>query len=381
MYEAALRTAEGGPKMKQSPDVSGRLPMSDFTGGIYFGFDLRSLGLLFSVGGAVPLPLLALVDPGLVVPGALPWLSGIWFYSVLSFIVVVRARPAVSDCTFIALSSGGMFGIGLASFLVADAPAASVILCLNAAIPALAAMQSRAVVVVAFQVGALFFIVAHAASERDEPAVALVRFGVATLATLFPTLIVLGFRRSLEHLLRVQIELGRIDPLTGVFNRRGLSDHAARLLASNQKVGLLAIDIDNFKSINDVNGHAHGDEVLVRTASRLVSLAGPDAVTARLGGEEFLIVTPVDQLESIEQLAEQIRIAIACDGEVTVSIGAVMHPTPVLGPETLTCSADVGANKPVALFDDLIKSADRQMYAAKQAGRNRVVVEYAIDQA
>ena len=153
------------------------------------------------------------------------------------------------------------------------------------------------------------------------------------------------------------------DPLTELTNRRGLSTAVARLSAAYPvAVPLCAvlIDIDDFKAVNDVHGHTVGDEVLIRTAQQIRSCVGRDAVVARLGGEEFLVV---DRLHSGPAIlvADQIRrrIAAPADPPITVSIGLATTPH---------------NNQHGNLIHRLVDAADAAMYLAKRRGGNGVAL-------
>lgn len=188
---------------------------------------------------------------------------------------------------------------------------------------------------------------------------------VFTLANMAPLVSTLGFLLMINE--RLQRELRRMatrDPLTGLVNRRELERSAALLLRDPRAaLGVVAIDADHFKRINDTFGHDAGDRVLVALAGRLQSAARPDDVVGRLGGEEFVMLLPgIDAAEAL-RLAEAARDAVAghpvaIDGrtlDVTVSIGVAMRE----GEASLV---------------DLLRTADRAMYVAKTEGRNRVVV-------
>lgn len=177
--------------------------------------------------------------------------------------------------------------------------------------------------------------------------------------------------REAEHRKQLSEELQRLamtDDLTGMPSRRSVLEAGSREIARSQRHGqplcFMMMDLDQFKAINDRHGHAAGDDVLT-TFSRIVrgSLREIDEV-GRLGGEEFLVVLPDTRLEQAVQVAERIRRKIERTEipwkdsriTVTVSIGiAFMHGE--------QCS-----------LDQLISRADRAMYAAKSAGRNRVMV-------
>ncbi|ODT47096.1 GGDEF domain-containing protein [Devosia sp. 63-57] len=153
------------------------------------------------------------------------------------------------------------------------------------------------------------------------------------------------------------------DPLTGLLNRRGL--HAAFQKLTAQRSGLSAtiaiLDIDHFKAINDAFGHAIGDEVLRSVAECLEGNRPANATIARIGGEEFVLLTPWQE-ESLARLAcESLRMAVRQLSlrkvdSVAVSIGF----TPVAPGEDLS---------------QALARADRALYAAKASGRDRCVFE------
>jgi diguanylate cyclase (GGDEF)-like protein len=157
------------------------------------------------------------------------------------------------------------------------------------------------------------------------------------------------------------------DPLTGLFNRRYVDEELPDLIATDPELTVAIVDLDHFKQINDQLSHAVGDQVLVQTARVLEShlaAAVPDGFVARLGGEEFLLVLPRTSLAVATVWLDDIRKAVsACEWRditselpVTASIGvAGMH--------------DVRTRSQA----DLLSVADRNLYAAKRAGRNRVV--------
>ena len=159
-----------------------------------------------------------------------------------------------------------------------------------------------------------------------------------------------------------------IDPLIGTWNRgaimRILTIEAIRCDKAGVPLSLIVADLDYFKKINDTHGHPAGDTVLVKVASRLRSCIRPQEALGRYGGEEFLIVLPGSSHSTAMAVAERMRIAIASQPEV---IGGT-----TLG---LTISAGVASTDvfPAATTEELISRADMALYAAKDAGRNRVV--------
>jgi diguanylate cyclase (GGDEF)-like protein len=177
---------------------------------------------------------------------------------------------------------------------------------------------------------------------------------------------------ALRDKLRAQATLLRLaatDPLTGLANRRvldsRLDEEWRRARRSGQPLSVLFIDVDHFKRFNDAYGHASGDEALI-TVAECISAAVRRSVdvVARYGGEEFAVVLPDTTAEGALSVAEKIRRkvqgrhVVQSDGEpvtVTVSVG---------------CASCVPAAGGSAL--DLLAAADRQLYAAKAGGRNRV---------
>ena len=159
-----------------------------------------------------------------------------------------------------------------------------------------------------------------------------------------------------------------IDPLIGTWNRgaimRILTIEAIRCDKAGVPLSLIVADLDYFKKINDTYGHPAGDAVLVKVASRLRSCIRPQEALGRYGGEEFLIVLPGSSHKTALAVAERMRATIAAQPEV---IGGTTL--------NLTISAGIASTDlfPTATTEELISRADMALYAAKDAGRNRVV--------
>ena len=152
--------------------------------------------------------------------------------------------------------------------------------------------------------------------------------------------------------------LAQVDALTGALNRHGL----ALAFPEAAVLSVAMADVDHFKPVNDAHGHAAGDEVL-RAVARLLSsvLRAGDAVV-RYGGEEFLLILPGIDLHRAGHVAERARKAVE---ECTLDVGGA--------PVRVSISLGVAERSPGEPRDRLIERADQALYAAKQAGRNRVV--------
>jgi two-component system cell cycle response regulator len=162
------------------------------------------------------------------------------------------------------------------------------------------------------------------------------------------------------------------EPLTGLYNRRHFMDRLGAEMAAAQRheraLSLLLIDIDHFKAVNDKFGHLAGDEALKMIAHVLKGSARKEDILARLGGEEFVVLSRETALPGGRALAERIRKAVersryAWEGQdikLTVSIG-------------VTVSIGLTEFKPGRNDRELLAAADKALYQAKQAGRNCVV--------
>jgi diguanylate cyclase (GGDEF)-like protein len=198
------------------------------------------------------------------------------------------------------------------------------------------------------------------AFERDRPwALAAAGIALSFLAFLLA--------RTLAHSFDRAHHLSMRDPLTGLFNRRYLDETMEREMqrARREKasVGVIVLDIDHFKKLNDTYGHDAGDIVLAKTGELLRTASRKGDIACRFGGEEFAIVLPGASLAIARTRAEDIRSSLEAmrfhfEGET-------------IGP--LTISAGVAAMPPHAQdWSFVLHQADRALYTAKQAGRNKV---------
>lgn len=171
-------------------------------------------------------------------------------------------------------------------------------------------------------------------------------------------------RASLEQGLRLAV----IDPLTGLYNRRYGLHHlervAARCRGQGMQAGVILLDIDHFKAVNDTHGHPCGDSLLTELAEVLRGQVRLEDIICRIGGEEFLAVLPDARLEQVQAVAERLckaarELAVRTPGgdrlNVTLSMGVTMLNSPDFDP------------------DSALKRADQALYQAKEDGRNRIM--------
>jgi diguanylate cyclase (GGDEF)-like protein len=189
--------------------------------------------------------------------------------------------------------------------------------------------------------------------------------------TLGPVMLVLliyipfhrGIERLVESLRRERARMAALaerDGLTGLYNRRASESLLANLLAEpDAHDALILFDIDRFKGINDTHGHGAGDEVLRQVARRCASVLRRDDLFARWGGEEFLVLVRGAHEEGIARVAEAMRVAISA--------------TPIEPAGTVTASFGVARFRAHDSAASWIGRADEALYAAKEAGRDRVV--------
>ncbi|WP_232050334.1 diguanylate cyclase [Actinoplanes sp. OR16] len=170
-------------------------------------------------------------------------------------------------------------------------------------------------------------------------------------------------RRASEHFR----EMAHRDALTGLYNRRYINERVPALLteaaAARRPISLAIIDLDHFKRVNDTLSHATGDTVLQHVAELMEEAAGGPAIAARMGGEEFLLVYPGVDAGEAAQRCERLRLRIRAHGW-----------EPITGTLQVTTSVGVTtAPDGQATFSALLSQADRNLYAAKRGGRDRVV--------
>jgi len=160
--------------------------------------------------------------------------------------------------------------------------------------------------------------------------------------------------------------MARRDYLTGCMNRLGFMERAASELSrarrSGRPLSLLVMDLDHFKRINDTRGHLGGDAVLADLFPALTDALRAHDLIGRVGGEEFFVLLPETDCPEAEAVAERLRNAL--EAHAFYFNGTKIRLTASLGCASLRAGDD---------FDRLIHRADRRLYVAKRAGRNRVV--------
>lgn len=229
-------------------------------------------------------------------------------------------------------------------------------------------------------VQAFVFMALMAAAETLQPQVALPAVAVRDLMVFnaFVFVASLAFlahvtneaTTSAERDLRAALarlhELSRTDPLTGLLNRRAMSEllHAEteRVARHGRPFALLIADLDDFKGINDAYGHPLGDHALRAVAQRLLGAIRVQDQVARWGGEEFLLLLPETDMATGLQVAERLRSAVA--GAALVLDGVEHHATATFG---------VAVYELGSTIHDTIRAADHALYAGKERGKDRVV--------
>ncbi len=181
------------------------------------------------------------------------------------------------------------------------------------------------------------------------------------------------YTERLRDNVQMSIEMAITDPLTGLYNRRYMETHLARLVeqAGNRgkPLAILVVDVDYFKAINDSYGHDAGDDVLREFALRVRKSVRNIDLACRYGGEEFVIVMPETDMGVATMVGERLRRLIANEPFAVQQGERRLGVTISIGIATLAGPDDTAAA--------LLKRADRALYRAKRDGRNRVVPDAA----
>ncbi|HUO92502.1 MAG TPA: diguanylate cyclase, partial [Rhizomicrobium sp.] len=177
----------------------------------------------------------------------------------------------------------------------------------------------------------------------------------------------------LRHNVQLSLEMAITDQLTGLHNRRYMARHLDTLISDAHKSGkplaFLIMDIDNFRDVNNNNGHDIGDEVLKEFAGRIAENVRGIDLACRFGGEEFVVVMPDTDMELAGTVAERLRRSVEA-APFTVS-----RPPNKLN---ITVSIGIaGSDGESDSSDALLRRADKALYRAKHEGRNRVIADAA----
>lgn len=173
-------------------------------------------------------------------------------------------------------------------------------------------------------------------------------------------------QQQLEH-------TARVDYLTGIYNRRAIEELATRVMSAARRHGfplsLMIVDVDHFKQVNDRHGHACGDRALVESVARMHEILRSEDLLGRLGGEEFVVVMPRIDLVQATAAAERLRQRFADRSMRVLDGGSEIELQLTLSVGVVELRGEDNQ------FSHLLRRADRAMYAAKAAGRNRVVTD------
>ena len=180
--------------------------------------------------------------------------------------------------------------------------------------------------------------------------------------------IISGNQRVIDDRHRIEKlqEVADKDRLTNLHNRRSFDEALSRLLSfcarKKYPLTLIFMDVDHFKKFNDDHGHLAGDQALAAVARALIETIRPGDVVARYGGEEFVAILPDATIKKGMIVAERLRVAVA-NKKFTMPDGATLPQ--------VTLSLGIAESTPDSTPAALIKAADKKLYEAKQAGRNR----------
>jgi two-component system, cell cycle response regulator len=174
---------------------------------------------------------------------------------------------------------------------------------------------------------------------------------------------------QLRENMRNSVVEAQTDPLTGVYNRRYADMHLEAMIERCQRrashLTVMMLDLDRFKRINDEHGHAAGDMVLSEFTRRLQSNVRSIDLVARVGGEEFMVVLPDTDPEIAGEIAERVRSATADPPFLISDVGETRN---------ITVSIGFASMQPNESVFELLKRADRALYASKHGGRNRITL-------
>ena len=338
--------------------------------------DTRTTAVIASATGAVPLLAIALVSPTFLRPNALPILIAVLTFTAVTVLFAAKVGR-LSERQFAVLGFGGMTGVAISAYLIADPAGTRAVTSMLAIVPAIAASSSPPRVTAGLSAASVVMatmlsVVSVGSSGWSVTAVAI---GAAATTVLVPVALIGGLRRTLTVVNEKLQRLADTDPLTGLVNRRGLLSNAYSLVhgACQRREPLSAhvVDVDHFKAVNDTAGHTAGDRMLAAVADAL-SRAVYDVCAVSDAVVEFLILATH---RADRELAQKILDRVRSDCTVTVSIGTVTVDVQPAArgdsawPATSLASAESGGLDQV--LDAVVRAADAALYQAKADGRDR----------
>lgn len=203
-----------------------------------------------------------------------------------------------------------------------------------------------------------------------RPYVYVVNMFITFIAlTGFSILFLIEIENAYAHLYNKNLELGNLantDPLTGLYNRRTMTDHVKNMyedyLETKEPFTLIICDIDNFKQFNDTYGHECGDMVLKSISTLLSDAIRDQDFLCRWGGEEFLVFLKNIDVQQGKTIAERIRVQIT-ENDVQYNDNKLR----------ITMTFGVAASTEADSYNELFKLADARLYEGKKSGKNKVV--------
>ncbi|WP_158585651.1 diguanylate cyclase [Pseudooceanicola sediminis] len=314
------------------------------------------LGLCFGLGA-----ILSMMQPIPVAPGMLVDTRNLFIGFAGAFIGPVGAIVALAAAAIARITIGGA-GLGLGLISMTTVACVGTLWGLRRLRPPIMTLMHCVLMGVSFSITLVIGLIAlrGEALQNFLPIIPFILMfnvgGSVVFGMLFER-----ERRSARRERQLQND-AQLDPLTAAYNRRGLDRLYSDVMYMNENFGrgLLLIDLDHFKKINDTCGHAFGDEVLRASTKAIQSSVRGGDVVARIGGEEFVVLLPDVTQENARRIGERIRSAIR----------------KAAGVDGVTITASVGASywqHGGRSLDAALKAADGSMYEAKRQGRDRMV--------
>ncbi|RFA07955.1 hypothetical protein B7R54_01040 [Subtercola boreus] len=296
-------------------------------------------------------------------PGWARWVAFFGVAAGLAVTIVARFTPWVTNAFTTRLIAATMALTAMIGFTI-QPPAVGVLTAfvyLGIAVGGAAFLRLR--VAIAFIVVCTILGLSVVLIRSSVPLVASIVFLALTTIT---TIVVIVLRQSLQAARDEAIALSLTDSLTGLANRRSMDAQVPLMIAvaerTSQHLGCLLIDIDQFKTVNDEQGHSAGDRVLLSIADAIREATREADLGVRIGGDEFCVFTIVSRRGDLQIIAERLRTLVQnlpTTPVTTISVG---------GSSTVPAAA---SSEPPLTLDDLLHRADQALYEAKSAGRNQ----------